>query len=132
MESFCTGHGLLSTVLDKALELRQQLLIQIVSVLGPLKCDVKEQKKEKREDDQLKLPRHLCISIKQYQLHRNVVQIQQDGDNVPPTAAQRVALSQLLLAAYCDKVAKRVPVGTIRSGTRRERLTAYHSCVRAL
>lgn len=50
----------------------------------------------------------------------------------PPTAAHEVALRQLVLSGFCDSIARKVPLGTIKSGPRRRRLTAYYSCNPAL
>jgi len=46
----------------------------------------------------------------------------------PPSAEEETAVKRLMLSGHCDSVARRIPVGTIQKGTRRERLCAYQSC----
>lgn len=47
--------------------------------------------------------------------------------DAPPMAAQELALRQLMLASSADCVARRVPLGVIKTGPRRRRLCAYYS-----
>ena len=46
----------------------------------------------------------------------------------PPSAAEEIALRQILMTGFCDSIARRAPAGSIPIGTRRKRLTAYFSC----
>jgi hypothetical protein len=46
----------------------------------------------------------------------------------PPSATEEIALRQVLLSGYCDSIARKAPIGMVKEGSRRQRLTAYFSC----
>lgn len=46
----------------------------------------------------------------------------------PPSSSEELTLRQVMLTAYCDCIARRVPAGLVKTGSRRRRLTAYRSC----
>jgi len=51
-----------------------------------------------------------------------------DAPSAPPSALQETALRQLLLSGFCDSIARKAPLGVVKSGPRRRRITAYFSC----
>jgi hypothetical protein len=46
----------------------------------------------------------------------------------PPRADEAVKLRQIMTSAYIDCIARKAPLGTVKTGSRRRRLTAYISC----
>ena len=46
----------------------------------------------------------------------------------PPSIEEEQALKQLLITGFCDNIAKKVPIGVIKDGNRKKRMTAYFSC----
>lgn len=52
-----------------------------------------------------------------------------ESPSTPPTAAEEQALRQILLAGYCDSIARKAPLGSVQGPgqNRRRRLTAYLS-----
>ena len=56
----------------------------------------------------------------------------EEGAASPPTKKEEQALRQVLLTGFVDCVARRVPSGIIKTGSRRKRVTAYHSCSAAV
>jgi hypothetical protein len=68
----------------------------------------------------------LCTSAS----HNKDVAMDEDSGAAwaPPSAEEETAVKRLMLSGHCDSVARRIPVGTIQKGTRRERLCAYQSC----
>jgi hypothetical protein len=50
----------------------------------------------------------------------------------PPSAMQELALRQLIVSGFCDSIARKAPLGVVKTGNRRRRLTAYFSSHPAL
>ena len=50
----------------------------------------------------------------------------------PPSVEEEQALKQLLVTGFCDNIAKKVPIGIIKEGNRKKRMTAYFSCNAAI
>jgi ATP-dependent RNA helicase DHX37/DHR1 len=46
----------------------------------------------------------------------------------PPSDTEEIALRQIIVAGYCDNIARKAPYDLIKVGSRRKRFTAYVSC----
>jgi hypothetical protein len=46
----------------------------------------------------------------------------------PPRDEEVVKLRQIMMSSYVDCIARKAPIGTVKTGSRRRRLTAYLSC----
>ena len=116
---FCKNHSIMSIILDRSLELRAQLADRCEQVLGPVP---NPSPTSHSADDSIH------SSLYANAKHRAVLTSARIIASLPPpTLADEVALSQLLVLGFCDHVAKKVPVGVLQHGTRRQRLTAYQS-----
>ena len=115
VKEFVSKHAVAAVTLDRALELRTQLLEKCVQVLGPL---------VKTDNEKGHGPPGLYSNAKQQQVHASARSV---AALSPPTSAEESALRQLLAASFCDNIARKIPAGMIQKGSRRTRLTAYVS-----
>jgi ATP-dependent RNA helicase DHX37/DHR1 len=119
-ERFCGSNGLSSVMLYRALELRALVQRQCEQVLG-----VSSSTAVHNDDNH----NRWNLSPKEKVIRSSAAAV---AATPPPSDAQTAALRQVMLIGLVDCVAKKVPAGVIKEGSRRKRLTAYQSCRDAL
>ena len=108
VKALCSVHRLHIPTLQRIVELREQLqdLSSTVLLINPNKKSTTEEETERKT--------LLNVPLQ------------------PPSSATELALRQLIVSGFCDSIARRVPLGVIKTGARRRRLTAYYSSHPAL
>mmetsp|Transcript_677 Transcript_677/g.775 ORF Transcript_677/g.775 Transcript_677/m.775 type:complete len:461 (+) Transcript_677:2-1384(+) len=111
----CATQNMHKITLQRALDLRGQLSRTCATVFVPI-IEQEEGKSGNKnsEDSKEKLSLFSSSLI--------------DRTMIPPTAAEEVALRQVILTGSCDSIARRAPMGAVKTGSRHRRLTAYISC----
>jgi len=115
VRALCSAHHLHAPTLQRIVELRDQLQDISTSVLlstAPASSRAGDTKKD--SDSTESMNDLLAVPLQ------------------PPSSAQELALRQLVVSGFCDSIARRVPLGVIKTGPRRRRLTAYYSSHPAL
>ena len=105
----CAAHGLHQTTLERALDLQGQL----ARICAQIFLDASS------EAEQGERAAHFSAQLLEH-------------GAAPPSKDQEVALRQVLLTGHGDCVARRAPLGTVKTGSRHRRLTAYLSSDPAL
>ena len=125
VEPFVKLHSLNVIVLNRSLELREQLVRQVQEVLG----DMPDGDSGSGDDDSgrnvERASRNMYVATKMFIIHSAARQV---GVIPPPSHNEEQALLQLMLTGYAENIARKVAVGVIKNGSRRMRLTAYQSC----
>lgn len=109
VRALCSAHRLHAPTLQRIVELREQLQDISASVLLPATTTSTSSTNN--------------ITATAPPTAKSLL----DVPLAPPTAAQELALRQLLVSGFCDSIARRVPLGIIKTGPRRRRLCAYYS-----
>ena len=115
----CSAHGLHQTTLQRSLDLQGQLARTCAQIFSSLSDDRVGQQSLRGEED------------KHTRAMKWTAQLLEQGI-APPSKQQEMALRQVLLTGHGDCVARRAPLGAIKTGSRRHRLTAYLSSDPAL
>ena len=108
----CSAHGLHQTTLQRSLDLQGQLARTSAQIFSSASDDHSSSQQS--------------LSAIEW-----TAQLLEQGI-APPSKQQEMALRQVLLTGHGDCVARRAPLGAIKSGSRRRRLTAYLSSDPAL
>ena len=115
----CNAHGLHQTTLQRSLDLQGQLARTCAQIFSLVSDDHVGQLSLSDKED------------KHTRAMQWTMQLLEQGI-APPSKQQEMALRQVLLTGHGDCVARRAPLGTIKTGSRRRRLTAYLSSDPAL
>ena len=109
VRTLCNAHRLHAPTLQRIVELREQLQDISASVLLPATANANSSAASSTSTTNASAKSLLDVPL------------------APPTAAQELALRQLLVSGFCDSIARKVPLGIIKTGPRRRRLCAYYS-----
>lgn len=112
LEGFCSSFQLHQMTLHRILDLRCQLQ-QITEQLLP---------------KLLKSFHLIDLESSFADLQAKLSSVSFPSPSVPPTIMEEAILRQVLLSGYCDQIAKKIPIGMMKSGNRRDRFTGYVSC----
>lgn len=121
VKSLCSTHHLHAPTLQRIIELRDQLQDISATVLLPAHA--------KRPTPTATAASNSTVAVDS---DRAVAKQLLAVPAAPPTSAQELALRQLILSGFCDSIARRAPLGVVKTGPRRRRLTAYFSSHPAL
>ena len=135
VERFCAAQGLHLPTLRRVADLRQQLQEICATVLLTPEAQrlhlSHSSRPNQQQQQQLQEQEHQR-GVGVPKVVREVLLEALDVPLAPPSEQQEQALRQLVLCGFCDSVARRVPLGVVKEGSRRRRLTAFFSCNPAL
>lgn len=133
VKALCSTHRLHAPTLQRIIELRDQL--QDISATVLLPVHAKRQNNPSSVASPAKATATTVVSTgdDSSEKEEKLVAKQLLGvPSAPPSSAQELALRQLILSGFCDSIARRAPLGVVKTGPRRRRLTAYFSSHPAL
>lgn len=103
LQTFCSHFNLQEVTLKRILDLRHQLQVIVESMLPK-------------------------ISFFKDLSSENFQSFKFPSPQSPPSHKEELLIRQLLLSGYSDQIAKKLPVGLLRTGNKRKRFTAYITC----